>query len=81
MKRGIEVPCQQIVEWVTDYFEGELTDEDRRLVDEHLADCPPCQRYFEQIRRTMLGLGTVPDDSLSPDAWRALRTAFGGLDR
>ena len=79
--RGIEIPCQQIVEWVTDYLEGELGDEARRLVDEHLADCPPCQRYLDQIRQTLLVLGTVSDDSLSPDAWTALRTAFRDLDR
>jgi predicted anti-sigma-YlaC factor YlaD len=79
--RGIEIPCQRIVEWVTDYLEGALSDETRRLVDEHLADCAPCQRYLDQIQRTMRLLGTVSDDSLSPEAWTALRTAFRDLDR
>jgi predicted anti-sigma-YlaC factor YlaD len=79
--KGIDIPCQQIVEWVTDYLEGALPDETRRLVEEHLADCPPCRLYMDQIRSTVRTLGTVSDDSLSPDAWTELRTAFRDIDR
>lgn len=79
--RGIEIPCQRIVEWVTDYLEGALPDETRQLVDQHLADCPPCQRYLDQIRQTMRLLGTVSEDGLSPEAWAALSAVFRDLDR
>jgi predicted anti-sigma-YlaC factor YlaD len=79
--KGIQVPCQQIVEWVTDYLEDALPAETRRLIDEHLADCPPCRRYLDQIHHTLRTLGTVDDDALSPDAWTALRTAFRDAER
>ena len=65
--RVIEIPCQQIVEWVTDYLEDQLNDKTRRLVVGHLAECPPCQRYLEQVRQTMRVLGTVSDETLTPD--------------
>jgi anti-sigma factor RsiW len=73
---GIDIPCVQIVELVTDYLDGELDPEQRQLVEEHLADCPPCHRYVEQIRVTMNQLGAVREPDLSPEAWDALRTAF-----
>jgi anti-sigma factor RsiW len=79
--RGIEIPCQQIVEWVTDYLEDALPAETRRLVDKHPADCPPCHRYLDQIRHTVRTLGMVGDDALSLDEWTALRTAFRDVDR
>jgi anti-sigma factor RsiW len=77
---GIEVPCQQIVELVTDYDEGALDDEQRRLFEEHLADCPPCTAYVEQIRLTVAQTGAVREPDLSPQAWRDLHAAFRALD-
>ena len=64
--RGLDVACSAIVEMITDYLENALPDDQRRLVEEHLADCPPCQRYIDQIRTTIALLGTVPDETLSP---------------
>jgi anti-sigma factor RsiW len=76
---GIDIPCNQIVEMVTDYLEGAFDAERRQLFDEHLADCPPCTRYVEQIRHTLSQLGAVHEPDLSPEAWTALRGAFRGL--
>ena len=58
---GIEIPCDQIVEMVTDYLEDALDPEQRQLFEEHLADCPPCTRYVEQIQVTLADLGTVQE--------------------
>jgi hypothetical protein len=49
------------------------------LVEEHLADCPPCQRYVEQMRVTLAQLGTLREPDLSPTAWDELRKAFRSL--
>jgi predicted anti-sigma-YlaC factor YlaD len=77
--RGIEIPCAQIVEMVTDYLEGAMSGEQRRLVDEHLQDCLPCTRYFEQIRTTIELVGSIEESDLSAAAWDQLRTAFRQL--
>jgi len=74
--RGNQIPCQRIVEMVTDYLEGALPSEQHRLVEEHLADCPPCRLHLQQIELTIRALHTVEQDDLSPDAWRQLRTVF-----
>jgi hypothetical protein len=77
--KGIEIPCQEIVEWVTDFLEGALSADRHRLFLEHLADCEPCSLYVEQIKITKATLGAVVDEDLSPAAWDALRAAFSGL--
>jgi anti-sigma factor RsiW len=76
---GIDIPCAQIVEMVTDYLEDALEPEQRQLFEEHLADCPPCTRYLEQIQVTLANLGAVEERDLSDQAWEELRGAFRGL--
>jgi len=76
---GIDIPCAQIVEMVTDYLDDALEPDQRRLFEEHLADCPPCTRYVEQIQVTLASLGTVQECDLSDQAWDELRGAFRGL--
>jgi predicted anti-sigma-YlaC factor YlaD len=76
---GVDIPCAHIVEMVTDYLEGARDPEQRQLFEEHLADCPPCHRYVEQIRLTLSQLGAVHEPDLSPEAWDALRSAFRDL--
>jgi anti-sigma factor RsiW len=73
--------CQQVVELVTDYLEGSLGRRTRRRFEKHLAACAACQRYLEQMRETLRALGTVPADSLAPDAQRALLDAFRDVRR
>ncbi len=45
--------CQQLVELVTDYFDGALPPADREAFDAHLAICPGCVTYVEQMRTTI----------------------------
>ena len=45
--------CQELVELVTDYLEGALSEEDRARFDEHLAECAGCRAYLAQMRSTL----------------------------
>jgi anti-sigma factor RsiW len=73
--------CQEMVELVTSYLEGGLGWRDRRRVAKHLQACVACTRYVAQMRETLDLLGTVPVDSLSPDAQSTLLDAFRHLKR
>ena len=68
--------CRELVELVTDYFEGALDDRHTRLFDEHIAACGGCARYLEQLRQTILVTGMLTPDDLSPAAESALLQAF-----
>jgi anti-sigma factor RsiW len=71
-----ELACRQVVELVTGYLEGTLPRRERRRVERHLAACDGCTAYIEQMRATLAALGTIPEESLTPDAREALQHAF-----
>jgi anti-sigma factor RsiW len=73
--------CQEMVELVTDYLEGSLRWRTRRKFEKHLAACDGCDRYVAQMRETLELLGTVPADSLSPQAQSTLLDAFRDFKR
>ncbi|MGH8969780.1 MAG: anti-sigma factor family protein [Actinomycetes bacterium] len=73
---GMAISCQQLVELVTDYLEGVLDDGTRAEIEAHLALCPGCDDYLDQMRSTIDALGHVPVESLSEDAQSELMAAF-----
>jgi anti-sigma factor RsiW len=48
-----ELSCQELVELVTDYVEGALAPHERERFEAHVADCPGCEIYLEQMRTTI----------------------------
>ena len=51
--------CIQVVELVTDYLEGGLSEADRARFDAHLSGCDGCTNYLDQIRVTIAVVGRV----------------------
>ena len=73
---GMTISCQEVVEIVTDYLEGQLDEATRTELEAHLALCPGCDLYLEQMRATIDELGHVPVESLSEQAQSDLMSAF-----
>lgn len=71
-----DLDCQQFVEQVTSFLEGDLApDAEQRFID-HLALCDGCDRYLDQVRQTVQALEGLPADSISPTTRAALLDAF-----
>lgn len=68
--------CRELVELVTDYLEGSLAGAERERFEDHLALCPGCQAYLEQMRATLRALGRIPEESLPEAARGELMEAF-----
>ena len=68
--------CRQLVELVTDYFEGKLSWRQKRRFEKHIAGCEWCTRYLEQMRVTIRTLGRLDADSIPPQARDALLAEF-----
>jgi anti-sigma factor RsiW len=68
LRRRRDLVCQQAVELVTDYLEGALSPRDRARFEAHLAGCPHCTEYLEQIRATVAALGRIEPEELAPQA-------------
>jgi anti-sigma factor RsiW len=66
--------CQELVELVTDYLEGALEPAELTRFEAHLAVCPGCVTYVEQIRQTIHAVGSLAATEISPtDEARLLR--------
>jgi anti-sigma factor RsiW len=76
---GETMSCSDLVELVTDYLEGRISSADRELVDAHLAVCPPCVIYLDQMRATLRALGRIPEESIPAEAREELIHAFREL--
>jgi anti-sigma factor RsiW len=73
-----EVVCKELVELVTDYLEAELDDATRDRVEAHLAGCPHCSAYVEQMRVTTRALRETRTAELSGPRKQELIEAFRG---
>ncbi len=58
---GLELSCRELVELVTAYREGALPPDDRARFDAHLAICPPCVYYVEQLDLTVRAVGGLSE--------------------
>jgi predicted anti-sigma-YlaC factor YlaD len=73
---GLTITCTEVVEVVTDYLEGSVDDGLRAEIEAHLALCPGCDAYLDQMRETIRVMGHVPVESLSDTARDELMNAF-----
>jgi anti-sigma factor RsiW len=70
------MPCQELVEVLTDYLEGALPERDRRRLEAHLAGCPLCTEYVEQFRAVIVASGRLTTDDVPDEARRELGRVF-----
>ena len=62
--------CREFIDFIIDYFEGNLAAPECREFTEHLAECPDCTEYLMSYERTIrLGKAAFaePDAPLPPD--------------
>ena len=73
-----ELPCQDLVEVVTDYLDAAMSDVDQRRFEAHLAICERCVAYVEQIRLTIVATGRagVRGEALPAELRDGIRDAF-----
>jgi len=70
------ITCSELVELVTEYFEGALPAADCRRFERLLIACPPCREYLSQLRDTIEAVGALREDDVPPAARKELLTAF-----
>lgn len=73
-----EMSCKELVQVINDYLEGVLPSADRQRFEEHLAICPGCQTYLDQMRQTVRTVGRLREDSIPSDVRNVLLETFRG---
>ena len=44
--------CKDSIHVLLDYLDGEMSAEEQRRLEEHLAECPPCVEFVRSYRAT-----------------------------
>ena len=73
-----EMPCQQLVELVTAYFDRSLSRRDRRRFEAHISGCDHCTTYVEQMRQVVAASGRLTEEDVPAAARQELLAAFRG---
>ena len=76
-----DVPCNELVELVTDYLEGALSFDERTRFEAHLAICEGCSNYLAQMWSTIRIAGRLTEESIPPETLGALAEAFRDFSR
>jgi anti-sigma factor RsiW len=73
-----EMPCQELVELVTAYFDEGLSRRDRRRFEAHISGCEHCTTYVEQMRQVIAASGRLTEEDIPAVAREELLVAFRG---
>ena len=76
---SFEVACQEFVDLVTDYLEGQLEPSRKAAMDRHLRDCAFCVDYLNQIRATIGATGRLRVSSIAPSTRAKVLAAFADV--
>lgn len=68
--------CEHAVALFTDYLDGALPPRRRAAVDRHLADCPNCGAYLDQLRATVRLVGRARPGDLPDETVEGLLEVF-----
>jgi anti-sigma factor RsiW len=71
-----EMPCQELVELVTAYFDEGLSRRDRRRFEAHISGCEHCTTYIEQMRQVIAASGRLTEEDIPAVAREELLVAF-----
>lgn len=71
-----DIACNELVELITPYLDGELSPEQRARIEEHLAICDGCMNALEQMRETIRVTGSLTEEQIPEPQRQALRAVF-----
>ena len=71
-----QLNCQEVVELVTDYLEQALLPEMQAQFEEHVAECPGCDTYLEQVQQTIMLLRKLTEQQMFPKTKQELVEIF-----
>lgn len=78
---GEDLSCQEAVELVTDYLEAVLLPELNARFEAHLAACPGCANYLQQMEQTLKLLRRFAGETTPPETKQALLEMFRGWQK
>ena len=66
--------CREVVDLLTEYLEGDLSTDDARRLEAHLASCDACAGFLQSLKIVRAAAGTPRAAAVPEDCRRALRS-------
>ncbi len=73
--------CKDLCALLLEFVSGDLSDERRAVVEQHLKDCPPCLIYFETYQVTIKLVRKLPCTPPPPQLMDRLRAALEDIQK
>ena len=70
--------CEHLVQLVTDYLEGALSESERERFEEHIAECPMCEDHLDRMRGLIGQLGALRERDIDPALLAEMQLRFRG---
>ena len=77
----IKMKCKRVQKLLVSYRDGELPEDVRRSVSEHLATCKECGRYATEVEKVMAWAGTWGERQPSPHFLVKLKARIRGDEK
>lgn len=66
--------CREVIERLTEYLEGGLSQVEASRLEAHLAGCAGCAGFLASLKSVRTGVGTLRADAVPEECSRALRS-------
>lgn len=72
----------KIKELISSYFDGELNEEQKKLINEHIRQCPECRKEFEEMGKFEEVMSKMELKQPSKEVWKVYWTSvYNRLER
>ena len=71
-----ELTCRELVEVITAYLDGAMSDADSSRFERHLGECSGCTAVVSQFRTTIEVTGRLTEEQVSEEQREAMRGVF-----
>jgi anti-sigma factor RsiW len=75
------ITCQDVNEWLLDYLSGELSQESRNAVDQHLSACPTCVAFVHSYSMTISLSRKLAVQPTPPELIERIQVRFARANR
>jgi predicted anti-sigma-YlaC factor YlaD len=73
---------QKMKELISSYIDGELNETQRKSVENHLKECPECQKEFEEMRKLEEVMGKMELKKPPKETWQVYwSSVYNRLER
>jgi len=70
---GMRMTCRELFERLSEYVDGELPEELRRQICDHMRNCDPCVAFANTLKTTAGLCHRLPAQSLPPEVAASLQ--------